>query len=79
MATPKEQHDARELARQASLGPDGERDTAAELPRRMAAPVGAEDQADGQPENELELHDHSTGDREAGRTADARRSGRRAR
>ena len=61
MATPKEQHDARDLVRKASRESGKDRNVAAELPRQMAAPVGAEDQGDGQPENELELHDHSTG------------------
>ena len=64
MATPKEQHDARELTRKALAESEGARDVAAERPRQTAAPVSAEDQADGQPENELELHDHSPGRRD---------------
>ena len=63
MATPKEQHDARELIRQRRLTArerDGQ-ESAEELPRSQAAPLGAESQGDGQPENELELHDHSSG------------------
>ena len=78
MATPKEQHDARELARKAFAEPEGKRNVAAELPRRSAAPVVAEDQADGQPQNELELHDHSAGGRDTTGVGDTR-SRRRAR
>jgi hypothetical protein len=62
MATPKERHDARDLARESGILARGERaDAAGELSRSSAAPVGAEEQADGQPENERELHDHSAG------------------
>ena len=78
MATPKEQHDARELAGKAFADSDGEHDVSAELPRRTAAPFGAEDQADGQPENELELHDHSSDGRDT-RGAGTPRSRRRER
>jgi hypothetical protein len=68
MATPKELHDARELARASrrreSTRPDEEIER--ELARPMAASGGAEEQGDGQPENELELHDHSGGAKETG-------------
>ena len=61
MATPKEQHDTRNRAPDGGITPGERADAARELLRSAAAPVGAEEQADGQPENELELHDHSGG------------------
>ena len=60
MATPKEQHDAREQARRQSGSGQGAPEAGSEVSRSSAAPAGAEQQADGQPENELELHDHSS-------------------
>ena len=61
MATPKEQHDARQLAREGKLPVPG-RDERVDGPVRPAAgqaPPRAEAQGDGEPENELELRDHS--------------------
>ena len=78
MATPKEQHDARNRAPDGGMTPGERADAAGELSRSSAAPVSAEEQADGQPENELELHDHSSdGSARASRGdgADARRGG----
>ena len=61
MATPKEQHDARSRTPDGGMTPAERADASRELSRSSAAPDGAEEQADGQPENELELHDHSGG------------------
>ena len=70
MATPKERHDARDLAEAGRLtnSAPGE-GTEAELPPASAAPTGPESQGDGQPENELELHDHSAGPHATQRSA----------
>ena len=61
MATPKEQHDARDRARDERATRERQAEVKGPLSPSSAAPVRAEQQADGQPENELELHDHSGG------------------